>query len=157
VAGKRVFNHRIVVAEPESRFASPRVAALYTWWRAAGAGGLPLRRQFDIVEHRRLAPYLFLVEREAGGWRFKIQGESVIAALGVNEMGMAVRDVGGASYGEALEAYYDTLAADRLPRTCTGQLAAYGRDFQRFESIDCPLSREGGAVDFILGVMDTAL
>ena len=137
-------------------FLSPKVARLYRWWRShLQEGRLPLRRAFDIAEHTPLIPDLFLVEVLADGqFLMKLEGERVIELFGVNRTGRIITQTAGdEEYGHALAEYYQSIVDERLCRRCTGNMEHMNdRRWMEFESIDCPLSRDGSRVDFILGV-----
>lgn len=137
-------------------FLSPKVAQLYQWWRShAQEGRLPLRREFDIADYVPLIPDLFLVEVLADGrFLMKLEGERVIELFGVNNTGRVITEATGVGeYGHALAEYYQSIVDERLCRRCTGNMERVNdRRWIEFESIDCPLSRDGGQVDFILGV-----
>ncbi len=147
---------------PRTEFRSAKVRHLYEWWagEAAGTtGDLPLRRRFDVVDHPpAILPHLFLAERlPDGGWLLKLHGEAVIGLFGQNNTGRVVTGASDAEvgvFGHALHEYYEEVAHTRVCRRCEGDLAHRDRGHVRFESIDCPLSRAGDRVDFIIGVID---
>jgi hypothetical protein len=141
-------------------FLTPEVARLYAWWReqggAATPGSLPLRSAFDIADHARIVPDLFLVEVLPGDqFLMKLEGERVIDLFGINNAGRIVsQEQGVEEYGHALAEYYQGIVEERLCRRCIGNLDLFNqRRSVRFESIDCPLSRDGQRVDFIIGVV----
>lgn len=144
------------IVTPETRFRSPKVRALHDWWTAESAHGLPLRSAFDVVRHKAIVPNLFLVEvLPDGSFLLKLHGQTVIEMFGVNNTGRVVTDhVGVGEYGHALHEYYTEIVRTRLCRQCDGSLDHIDRGFVRFEAIDCPLSRDGGRVDYILGAID---
>jgi len=137
-------------------FLSSKVAGLYRWWHDRAQGGrLPLRNEFDVAEHASVIPDLFLVEVLADGrFLMKLEGERVIELFGVNNTGRIITESAGVGeYGHALAEYYQSIVEERLCRRCTGTMEHVNhRRWIEFESIDCPLSRDGRQVDFILGV-----
>jgi hypothetical protein len=141
----------------ETAFLSPGVARLFAWWRSlAGDGRLPLRREFDIAEHTVLVPDLFLVEvLSNGNYLIKLEGERMIELFGINNSGRVVSEsLGSEEYGHALAEYYRGVVEERLCRRCIGNVERINdRRSLKFEAIDCPLSRDGRQVDFILGVV----
>lgn len=140
-------------------FLSPKVARLYDWWHACATdtpgGRLPLRREFEIADHAPIVPDLFLVEVLSEGFLMKVEGERVIELFGVNNTGRIIREgLGEEDYGHALAEYYQSIVEERRCRRCIGNLEQVGdRRWVEFEAIDCPLSRDGASVDFILGVV----
>ena len=137
-------------------FLSSKVADLYRWWRShAKEGRLPLRRAFDIADHTAMIPDLFLVEVLADGrFLMKLEGERVIELFGVNNTNRIITEAEGVGeFGHALAEYYQSIVDEKLCRRCTGNMEHVNhRRWIEFESIDCPLSRDGHQVDFILGV-----
>src|SRR3546814_4507251 len=62
------------VASP-AEIESPKAQALYLWWSSRD-GRIPMRRDFDITEHRHLAANIFLLAVEdAGRYAFRVRGE----------------------------------------------------------------------------------
>lgn len=140
-------------------FLTSKVARFYEWWRSCALGSstvrLPLRREFDITDHIEIVPDLFLVEvLPDDGFLMKLEGERVIELFGANISGRIIREgAGEADYGHALAEYYRSIVDEKRCRRCIGNLERmYDRRWIEFESIDCPLSRDGDRVDFIIGV-----
>jgi len=156
LAISRIYGVNEETVTDTTAFLSPKVAQLYQWWRShARDGRLPLRGAFDITEHTSLVPDLFLVEVQADGrFLMKLEGERVIELFGVNNTGRVITEAAGVGeYGHALAEYYQSIVDEKLCRRCTGNMERVNdRRWIEFESIDCPLSRDGGQVDFILGV-----
>lgn len=138
-----------------TRFLSPTVGRLYRWWASSGAP--PRRADFDIADHWRLAPHLFLVAvLPDDAFQFRLYGERVIKILGVNNRGRLITP-GGSDNAEGdrdLLRYYQRIAAERICWRCVGHFGHRGREHIRFESIDCPLAAEDGRIVAIIGCMD---
>lgn len=162
LAISRIYGVGEETVSDDTPFLSPKLAGLYRWWRAqaeaqaqAGQGRLPLRRAFDIAEHTAIIPDVFLVEvLDDGGFLMKLEGERVIELFGVNLTGRVITQAADPEeYGHALAEYYQSVVDDRVCRRCTGNMERLNRrQWVEFESLDCPLSRDGERVDFILGV-----
>jgi hypothetical protein len=153
----RLFNIAEAVAGPGTRFASPMTRRLHDWWTEANGGLVPLKRQFDITEHRPIAANIFLTElTPEGAFRFKLLGENVIHMIGGNRTGVLVKSSPSAraDFGHALDEYYWSIVRERQCKLCLGSLAYADKDFWRFESLDCPRSSDGERVDHLIGVMD---
>jgi hypothetical protein len=134
-----------------------KVSGLYNWWRNLARNRLPLRREFDVLDHWSLVPNLFLVKAlENGQFLMSLEGEEVIRLFGVNNSGRLISQATGlGDFGHAIHDYYTGLVAEKLCRRCIGNLEhVNNRAWIEFESIDCPLSRDGSKVDFIIGVID---
>lgn len=141
---------------PATAFASPKVRHLYEWWAANCPGGrLPHRRSFDIVEHRPIVSNVFLTEVcDDGTFVFRLLGEDVIQIVGRNPTGETIHPGHVSEYGHALHAYYSAIVKQRICKRCVGSLLLGGKEFKRFESIDCPLTGDGERITTIIGVMD---
>jgi hypothetical protein len=136
---------------------SSRVRSIHDWWHglAAQSGGVPRWDDFDIVEHRALAPYLFVVETPSdGAFRFRLLGETVINMIGRNVSGELVASRPRDDYGHDLYGYYQSIILTRACRMCRGTLDFTGSEHRHFESIDCPTADDQGEITRIIGVMD---
>jgi len=151
----KLFDIEEDVVSPQTEFSSPKAKYIYDWWREAGRGGLPLRRDFDIVDHRSIVANVFLTEVGPGqDFTFRLLGEEVIQIVGRNNTGQILRPGEPGEYGHLLHAYYTSIVAEKVCKRCRGSLLFAGKEFKRFESIDCPLSNDGQSVAVIIGVMD---
>jgi hypothetical protein len=153
----RVYGIDEDIVTDDTVFLTPKVASLYTWWRRLAVGRLPLRREFDVLDHWHSIRDLFLVEALADGqFLMALEGERVIQLFGVNNSGQLISEATGlGNFGHAIHDYYTGLVRDRACRRCVGNLERVNnRGWIEFESIDCPLSRDGDRVDFIIGVID---
>ena len=137
-------------------FASRKVEYLYDWWLSSGGGDkLPLRAMFDITDHRPIVANIFLTEVGPGSdFTFRLMGEQVIQIIGRNNTGKVLPPGEPGEYGHALHAYYTSIVDQKVCKRCVGSLLFAGKEFKRFESIDCPLSNDGETVSVIIGVMD---
>lgn len=152
----RVYGIREEAVDDSTAFLTPKVERLHRWWRSLAVGRLPLRREFDILDHWPLISDLFLVEARADGqFLMRLEGESVIRLFGAHNAGRLISEATGVGeYGHALHEYYAAIVEDRTCRRCVGSLEHVNdRAWIEFESIDCPLSRDGDRVDYILGAM----
>lgn len=141
----------------ETVFKSERIRGFYRWWAdlAIAHGTLPLWRHFDILDHRALAPYFFVVETpRTGDYRFRLLGEVVIGMIGRNNVGELVRARPDSDYGHGLYDYYRNIVERRCCLRCQGTLMFPKDGQKRFESIDCPMIDETGMISRIIGVMD---
>lgn len=157
LAISKIYGIRQDPVTDDTTFLTPKVAHLYRWWRGRADGRLPLRREFDITEHRQIVSDVFLVEVLPGGdFLMKLEGESVIQLFGHNYSGRVITEsveLGG--FGHAAAEYYGLIVSERNCRRCVGTLDQVNhKRWIEFESVDCPLSRDGDRVDFIIGVID---
>lgn len=140
-------------------FLTTKVSHLYDWWRSCAPGNpparLPLRREFDVADHVQIVPDLFLVEvLPDNRFLMKLEGERVIELFGINNTGRIIAEgAGEEDFGHALAEYYRVIVEEKRCRRSIGNLERmYDRCWVEFESIDCPLSRDGDRVDYIIGV-----
>ena len=151
----RIFDIEESTVDRKTLFHSAKVKHLYDWWCVAGGGRLPSRQMFDILDHKGIIANLFLTEvTPDGDFVFRLLGEEVIAIIGRNHTGETVKRTGWTKYGHSLDSYYRSIVETGTCRRCVGSLALPDRNVRQFESIDCPLSGDGTAVDMIIGVMD---
>ncbi len=141
---------------PQTVFFSPKAKYLYDWWQAqCREGKLPLRRAFDIVEHKEIVSNVFLTEvRDDDTFVFRLMGEDCIQIVGRNPTGEIIRPGHLSPYGHALHEYYSSIVQAKICKRCVGSLLLGGKEFKRFESIDCPLTSDGETVTMIIGIMD---
>jgi hypothetical protein len=140
---------------------SPKVAALWAWWRRNAGDDIPAWSRFDPLDHPALLPNIFLVHRVGSSFVFRLHGEQAIAMIGCNPRGKRI-DPGGfgqigfeGNQAHRLHDYYSRVLASRRCWRCSGKLPHRNRSHVRFESIDVPLSRHWPEADTILGVLDT--
>ena len=140
---------------PEQRYTSPRVRHLHDWWHGARGDDIPWRHHFDIIDHRAIVEHIFVIDcLSTGDFIFRLAGEEVHRLVGRDNSGELVKRGEVGEYGTALFEYYSSIVAERCCKHCVGSLKFAGREFRRFEGIDCPLTEDGRAVTRIIGVMD---
>lgn len=132
--------------EPET----PEAQALWGWWRAAAETGIrPHRRDFDVVEHRQIAPSLYLIEPVSGGFRLRLAGADFEHLFRRSRGHVWLRDSGG-ELARAFAGYFDFVLEQALPYRSFGRMKCEYSDWFSFESLLCPLHHEDG--DQLLGV-----
>lgn len=157
--GKTGFNQFFDIEEvavgPGTPLLSPKVRHLFEWWSAHNHAGLAWRKDFDIVDHRPIVANIFVTDCLAdGNFVLRLLGEEVIRIVGRNRTGETIQRGAVGEYGHALFEYYTNIVRTRRCMRCLGSLKFAGKEFARFESIDCPLTDDGIAVSRILGVID---
>ncbi len=139
-----IFDIREETVDGRTSFRSAMARHLYDWWAGRGAGGLPRRKEFDIVDHRAIVANIFVVDcLPDGNFVFRLFGEEVIAIIGRNRTGETLVRGGVGIYGHALFDYYTAIVRTKQCMKCLGSLKLAGRSVVRFESIDCPLTDDG--------------
>ncbi|HYE01067.1 MAG TPA: PAS domain-containing protein [Alphaproteobacteria bacterium] len=146
---------QVATVDRPDRLRAPLARRLFGWWQAAGAGGLPRRRDFDIVEHPQLAAHVFLVRVDTPErFTFRLLGDETIRICGRNNTGVTVAPEDPDPYRSALADYYRALVAERRCKSCTGSLDFADKSYAHFESIDCPMTDEDGSIRWIIGTME---
>jgi len=143
---------RDVFPVDDTRLTRPELRALWCWWRDAATEGIPRRDRFDIAEHPQLAPHLYLIERMPGGYRLRLAGES-FAQMFNRRRGHEWRHDAEVPLARAFAGYFDFVLESGRSYHSAGRLRCEWSDWFRFESLICPLRRDGG--DQLLGVAVT--
>lgn len=132
---------------------SKMVKSLYQWW-SGYQDRLPLKTEFDIVDHAPLAANLFLYKvLGPGSYEYRLNGEAVIVLTGMSQSGRIFSQDDVGEEPEILSEYLNMVVESRRAWTCGGSLAHLGRKHLKFESIDCPLAGPDGEISHILGLM----
>lgn len=153
---QRISELRVAVASEAGPLRSPAVRQLHAWWSDHADGGLPPRSRFDIVDHFRLAPHLFLVEKtEDGDYVYRVRGERVIDLFGGKSRGDVASAHSAAQFKHEVRAYYDRVLSAGTCFVCTGTLSFSLLGARSFESIDCPLADAAGTPRYIIGCIQT--
>ncbi len=148
------FSHVNRAPAPEkTRFCSPRVQSLHTWWwRFAGA--VPQWQHFDILEHRGIINHLFMVAvLSPVRFQFRICGEASAAIVGRDNTHVVLECGQGGQFGP-LACHYAEVVKARQPRKCHGSFHYLDQGLVDFESIDCPLSDAQGRITHLIGCLD---
>ncbi|AFK52104.1 PAS domain-containing protein [Tistrella mobilis] len=128
----------------------------YAYWRGlCGDAGMPLRRQIDPLDLRRLLPNLFIydvVRAEDGSWdyRFRLVGTRISEAHGGDHRGRLLRDVHGDQWSRIEEDYHGVVRTGR-PNFARRSGFAIGKDYVTYERILLPVSDAGDRVDALFG------
>lgn len=137
----------------ETAFHSEFTERLYEWW-AGYQPGLPLRSEFDILDHRKLVPYLYLYRfNEPDVIEYRLNGEAVVAAIGRSQSGNVFSAGDDDPEMAALADYLMQVAASRKAYCCRGTLAFVDKKHIQFESIDCPLAGADGEISHVVGLL----
>lgn len=139
--------------DADTVFQSQLTAQLYNWWRGF-APNRPKRSDFDILEHRRLVPYLYLYKMLSPGvFEYRLSGEAVVQAIGHQQAGRVFSGQDEDRELAALSHYLVGVAESRRAHRCAGTLAFVDRRHITFESVDCPLDGEDGVVSHVVGLL----
>lgn len=138
---------------PQTVFTSELTERLYTWW-SAHQPAPPKRSEFDILDHRKLVPYLYLYRfNEPNVIEYRLNGEAVVAAIGRSQAGNVFSAADEDPEMAALANYLMEVAEARQAHCCRGTLAFVDKKHVCFESIDCPLLGDDGNVSHVVGLL----
>ncbi len=152
VAAYMQLSGRDVFPVDDTRLATPEVKALWHWWSAAAGSSIPERHAFDIAEHARLAPNLYLLDRVPHGFRLRLAGDAFVQMFN-RRKGHEWRDDAPEPLIRAFAGYFDFVAESGRAWHSLGSLECSWSDWFRFESLLCPLRHEGD--DQLLGIAVT--
>jgi len=129
---------------------------MFDFWNKARDGmPLPCSSCIDPVALPKRLSQVFVirVEHEPLSFRFRIMGEDVINAFGVNVSGMEVSKIesGGLPTGKLLHQTYEWVIAQRKPIAMAGPNGSLQDGFKRHEMIYLPFSDGGCQITNILG------
>lgn len=130
---------------------------LKAYWEAKrGSRRMPERADIDVAELKAHMPSLFLVDVLEGGrdFRFRLLGTNLTSRFGRDSTGKTFSTTYDRADAEAtawLLMVYRSVVERRLPVLSSAPLHQVGRDYLRGTAIHLPLSRDGDAVDMILG------
>lgn len=134
--------------------ADDRLARFLSYWRGKGRDGiLPSRRAIDPIEIVRLLPLVFLIDVEAGDFRFSLVGQEIVDRYGPLK-GQALRELmSGPELERTLEEHSLCVTA-RLPVYIENSLhsAAEG-DGLLYQRLLLPLAEDGATVTSLTGIM----
>ncbi|WP_420549214.1 PAS domain-containing protein [Curvivirga sp.] len=126
---------------------------LYTWWKSFHPK-LPSRKDFDILDHLKAAPHIFMIEVLPNHeFLYRTQGEEVINLIGMNNMGKVFSRTCGDKSMENFAIFLHEVIDHRKAIHSYGTMEAMGRAFLHFEAFDLPLINEEGEVTHILGAI----
>ncbi|SMF72615.1 PAS domain-containing protein [Tistlia consotensis] len=131
----------------------PYLKAVYDYWNAArGAAAMPPVEAIDPLRlPRDSLPHLGLVEVEAEPLRFltRLQGTSVVEALGIDHTGRYYDEIPGM---DAQIARLEWCARERRPYMTEGTASFAPKDFQHYRLLGLPFGDAAGGVRRILFV-----
>lgn len=133
--------------------APPYLRAVYDYWDAArGTAAMPPPGAIDPLRLPREAlPHLGLIEVEREPLRFltRLQGTSVVEALGINHTGRYYDEIPGMDAQVARLAW---CARERRPYLTEGTASFAPKDFQHYRLLALPFGDESHGVRRILFV-----
>ncbi|MBL4906299.1 MAG: PAS domain-containing protein [Sneathiella sp.] len=137
----------------ENDLETVQTKALYQWWRSYQPN-LPARADFDIVEHRSLPPYIYVMEvLSPTKFLYRLNGEHVVRLVG-RSLATHTLSIDSPIYEDKIFAsYLSDLITHRKACRCFGDFSLLGREHIKFESVDCPVADKEGNITHIIGVL----
>ena len=135
---------------------TPRLRALYDYWRSFPGRKPPSRRDFDPIDVRQVLPIIFLMDIEQPGprFRFRLVGTEFENHFGRSFTGEYLEDVNNHEYRDAVLADYRRCFENVAPvfseRSFTNDM---GRQWHH-KRLLLPLCDDAGETEMLLGAMD---
>ncbi len=112
---------------------------------------MPARRDLDPSGLRALLPYLTLIDRPDGQFRFRLVGTAVTQDLGRDMTGSFVGSyVSPPEYAAALVAIYERIFSTACPVFTTGEYRSASRAIHTVSRLILPLSDDGRTVNMVV-------
>lgn len=145
------------IATSKTKFRSKRVENLFAWWNSFQPN-LPKSSDFDILNHLNDAPYIFRYKvLGKNEFEIRLNGEAATEILGNSYKGVYINAATSKDHEHLknLSEYLQRICDQKIALSCIGDYEdAFGRAKQ-FQSLDCPLVDDNGAVTHIVGIMET--
>lgn len=137
----------------ETLLQTPACRHMFDWWKSF-VPHKPTRSDFDVLDHVKAAPYLFLISvMEDDQFIYRIQGEEVKNLIGKNNTGKIFSKDCGDHDMENFALFLHEVIEHRDAIHSYGTMEAYGRSLLKFEALDFPLINQEGVVTHILGLI----
>ncbi len=147
-----------MVVRDATELTIPMVQNLYKWWHSF-TSDIPLKSDFDIVDHIKSAANIFLIEvLGPGEYHFTVVGQTVVDIVGTNNNGThfkfaeSPQDEREERHNDLIS-YYDKIVKERCCMSCQGTVFFMSKRHQEYESLDCPLVDADGKVTHLLGII----
>ncbi len=132
-----------------------RLAQLLAYWQRLNPGGLPLRRDIDLVRmNPAILPHVFIVDVLDGGQRFRWRfiGAHIVRHAGTDDTGLDLDISVTPSMRATIIGHYQQVARGRQPLCHRGDFVGRDRRTYRYERLLLPVLADDGAyVDTVLG------
>jgi hypothetical protein len=126
---------------------------LYGYWLSKRNGRIiPARRDMDPVELGTLLPFLFIIDKVTGEFRFRLMGTSVIRDLGRDLTGKPLSAYAPNSPQPiaAVQALLERVFANAQPVLVTGQFPTGHGTMHNSSCLLLPLSDDGRCVNMVI-------
>lgn len=114
------------------------------WWNSRPQSPPP-RSAFDILDHSRLAPFLYVIRcLNDDTYEYVLNGEEVVRMVGRSQARTCFSCEDDDPAMRSLATYFENVVRSRQIWRCAGTLSMYDRGFIQFESLDCPFTDDSG-------------
>ena len=129
----------------------PVLSGLWSYWRGKLAGRtMPRRADIDPADITRLLPYIQLVERVAGRYRYRLTGTAIVAAYGRELTGKFVDEVIPPGRRAVAKHHYDLAYGERRPMFVRNKYTTTKAIDIVASRLILPLSENGADVSMLL-------
>jgi hypothetical protein len=127
------------------------LSALLDYWRSKLAGrAMPRRADIEPTEIPQLLPYLQLIDRVGGRYRYRLAGTAIVAAYGSELTGKFVDEIIPPARRAVAEGHYNTAYETRHPIFVRNKYTTT-RDIDIVASrVILPLSEDGTSVSMLV-------
>ncbi len=147
------------------RLRDVRMAALFGYWRELvreSGDRLPPYRSFDPLRVHDILPDMQVFERDADGrFRWRLVGEAVADAIGINNKGRFLSDVVEPEHYEERRAQLARCLDEGLPFAARGLISRPGTRQDLFKRLSVPYRGPDGApsilINFVVLATSTAV
>lgn len=145
----------ILAAPRSAQVEDPKLVRIARYWRDRSVDGrLPSRRDIDPIGLRDLLPFVFLVdvEPEPRRFRYRLIGTAIAEFTGRDLTGRVIDESTYGAFAGLAQGVFSIPVDTAKPVLCRGR-AVYNPPlaWQRVELLILPLSRDGNAINMLLG------
>lgn len=151
--GTRFLGARRYLDSTTDEAVSETVREAIAWWHQAGPK--PKRSSFDIIDHPKWAPMVYLVKcLDPCKFEYRLAGEEVIRIVGRNDTKRVFTPDHENAYDREFAQYLEHVCASEKPWICRGAAIMETGVRVPFESVDMPLFNDSGSVGWISGIIE---
>lgn len=131
-------------------FINAPLREIYNWWLGNRQGQLPSLQDFDIAEHAKSAPNLYIAAEVDAGYELRLAGEEYQRLFDLKKGQIWRRDSEDPIMRDSAALLDWVSATGRALRT-VGHLELSDRHWIKLEAVICPLAYGADGVKKILG------
>lgn len=154
--GRRADNFRKIMRREAAgldQFQTVPVRQLYKWWLSFQPN-MPARQDFDIARFWKLAPSVYIIEvLDKDRFLYRLNGEQVVQIVGTSMRGHEITPDDPLVENRLFLQYLQKLVKSRVCWRCSGKADVFGKGYLAFETVDCPIADENGAITHVIGVI----